>query len=108
MRRGASSVETPASEEIRLVVRTRVLLTGTVPPALLSVGWCCAGDDLLGFSRAAGFSSTRADRRLQSDGGPDEVGQLACDRGDDDGRRLSRPGQRAVAAAQPLLRLPGR
>jgi hypothetical protein len=104
MRRGASSVEKPGSDEIRLVVVARVLLTGTVPPALLSVGCCCAGDDLLGFSRAAGFSSTRADRRLQSGDGPDEARQFACDRGDYDGRRLSRPGQRAVAAAQSLLR----
>lgn len=36
----------------------RVLLTGTVPPAVLSVGWCCAGKVLL--SRVLQGSAQRA------------------------------------------------
>ena len=37
-RRGASSVWRPASEDIRLLVESRVLLAVTRPPALLSFG----------------------------------------------------------------------
>ena len=47
MRRcGASSVQGPASETIRLIVDARVLLAVTAPPALLSFGQIVVGDDL--------------------------------------------------------------
>ena len=38
MRRGASSVKNPASDRVRLLVETRVLLAVTVPPALPNFG----------------------------------------------------------------------
>ena len=51
MRRGASSVWDPASDRIRLLVETRVLLAVTVPPALPNFGCVVVGGLLFAIPR---------------------------------------------------------
>jgi hypothetical protein len=103
---GAPSVLRPASDEIRLVVETRVLLAVTMPPALPSFGYVLVRCDLLGScSVSINASGAGGLRRLSRDS-PDEACQLAGDRGGDHGRWLARPRQLAIPPAQSFLCLP--
>jgi hypothetical protein len=70
MRRGASSVKQPASDEIRLVVDTRVLLAVTVPPALPSFRALMRWLTFLGVTEVRASS---VHRLCQSGDCPDEA-----------------------------------
>src|SRR5277367_5519533 len=90
----------------RLVVDTRVFLAVTAPPALLSFGW-------MYYWRWTSLPESDVDLSASSGGDLHEFGdrphkprQLAGDRGRDDGRRLSRPGEFTISPTQSFLRLP--
>jgi len=83
MRRGASSVWEPASDEFRLIVETRVLLAVTVPPALSSMGWIVAGYGLLGVFPDTNDSGSRVgglhllgDRPDEATGSASQLGRM--------------------------------
>src|SRR6202049_1486853 len=84
----------------------RVLRTAALPPALpgLSVSDVSLAPPLDAITRYLRSACRR--HHLPGDG-PNEAGQLACDRGGDDIGRLAGPGEPSIARAQPNLPLPG-
>src|SRR3981081_852263 len=104
--RSCLGLATCVGSAIRRIVDARVLLTATVPPALpgLSVSGGSPAPPLDAITRFARSACRR--HHLPGDG-PNEAGQLACDRGGDDIGRLAGPSELAIARAQPDLPLPG-
>jgi hypothetical protein len=94
--RSCLGLEAWVGSAIRQIVDARVLLTATVPPALLgrSVSDGSLAPPLNGITRF--LRSASCDRHPPSDG-PDETREFAGDRGSDDIGRLSGPGELAIA-----------
>src|ERR1700752_5060822 len=76
-----------------------------MPPAMLRIGCTVTCGASLGMDRYRA-SRSRSRGLYLFRNCPDEAHQLARDRGRDHRRQLSGAGERAVAPAQPLLRLP--
>src|ERR1700720_609681 len=104
--RSCLGLGTSVGSAIRQIVDARVLLTATVPPTLpgRSVSDGSQAPPMDAITRYLRSACRR--HHLPGDG-PNEAGQLACDRGGDDIGRLAGPGGPAIARAQPHLPLPG-
>src|SRR6516164_8657839 len=104
--RSCLGLETCVGSATRQIVVARVLLTATVPPALLAKN---VFDGLLAPPLDATtryLRSASCQRHLASDG-PEKARQFASNRGGDNIGRLAGAGEPAAASAQPHLPLPG-
>src|SRR5438270_12981371 len=97
--RSCLGLATCVGSAIRRIVDARVLLTATVPPALpgLSVSDGSLAPPLDAITRYLRSACRR--HHLPGDG-PNEAGQLACDRGAGDVGRLAGAGEAAMARAR--------
>src|SRR5208282_2932129 len=95
-----------ASDDLRLIVGSRVLLAVTVPPALLSFGWTCCRRCPPCVMSVIDLSASNAGDLYVFGDRPNKARQLSSDRSRDHSGRFSRPGELAIAPTQPFLRLP--